>query len=208
MILVILLILAQNIFAYNPQEGNVTANVGPYIFKTHFKDTKSNVSSPYTTGIGLIVNGDSSTKGALEIGMFHLNKRFLRSKGQKFIAETSQIIHITMGYKWWLNRYFSTSTAIYSAYPLGNTRIIYSDFAKGEEIPTSSRDTTEYGLDFAFQYQAWKGIEFDIVTEFRYSLSLTSRDHEEADHYGMFVGLRYLIQEKYLPKKPNKKKYD
>jgi hypothetical protein len=107
-----------------------------------------------------------------------------------------------------INTSLSASAALYSAYPLGNTKISYSDFSKDQEIPTSARDTTEYGFDFAFQSELWKGPKFDIMADIRYSLSLTSRDHEQADHYGVFVGIRYLVQEKNPHKKPDKKKFD
>lgn len=208
MFLIIFLAASSMTFAYSPQEGNITATIAPYFFKTNFKDAKTTEHSPLTTGIGLIVNGDISTKGALEIGLFHMNKRFLRSEGQKDIIESSQVIHVTMGYKWWLSEYLSTSLTLFSAYPLGTKRILYSNFPKGSEIPTSARDTTEYGFDLALQSQITKGKDYDVVAELRYSLSATSRDHEESDHYGVLVGLRYLIQEKNPDKKPDKQKFD
>jgi len=202
------LLFTSSTLAYNPQEGNVTANVGPYFFKTNYNDAKTHTKSPLTTGLGITVNGDISTKGALEISIFHMNKRFLRSASQRYIAELSQIIHITMGYRWWLDYYFSTSLAIFSAYPMGNVRQLYSDFPKGEEILTSARDKTEYGFDLATQYLAWKGKEYDLITELRYSYSLTSKSKEESDHYGFFIGIRYLIQEKNPDKIPDKESFD
>jgi hypothetical protein len=194
--------------AYRPQEGNVTANLGPYFFKTNYNDANTKTKSPLTTGFGITVNGDISTKGALEISIFHMNKRFLRSASKKYIAEMSQIVHITMGYRWWLDSYFSTSLAVFSAYPMGNVKKLYSDFPVGEEIPTSARDKTDYGFDLATQYLAWKGTEFDIVTELRYSYSLTNKSREEADHYGAFIGVRYLVQEKMADTQNSKTKVE
>lgn len=208
MLVLIFLMLSTATFAYSPEEGNITASLGPYFYKTNFQDAKTDAKSANQTGLGLIVNGDISDKGALEIAMFHMNKTFLRADGKKYIAEQSQVIHITMGYKWWLSRYLGTSLALYSAYPLGNVKVLYSDFAAGTAVPTSARDTTEYGFDFAVQSQIWKGNKFDAVAELRYSLSLTSRSHEQADHYGAYLGIRYLIQEKNPDKKPDKKKFD
>lgn len=207
--IVILFLISVKSFAYLPEEGNITASVGPYFFQTYFKDENPpGINSPLMPGLGLIVNGDISDHGSLEIAIFHLNKRYLRREADKYISEVSQIIHVTMGYKWWLGRYLATSLALYSAYPMGNTRIIYSDFPAGGEIPTSARDITEYGFDLALQSQIWKGTKFDVVAELRYSLSLTSRSHEEADHFGGFIGLKYLLQEKNPNKKPEKKKFD
>ena len=208
MLLVIFFLISSSTFAYTPEEGNITASLGPYFYKTNFKDAKTDAKSPYLTGLGLIVNGDISNKGSLEIGMFHMNKRFLRREGPSYLSEQTQVIHITMGYKWWLSRYLSTSMALFSAYPMGKIRVLYSNFPSGESVKTSARDTTEYGFDFAIQSQLWSGEKFDAVAELRYSLSLTSRTKEEADHYGGFVGIRYLIQEKNPDKEPEKKKYE
>lgn len=204
MLLVIFFIMSVETFAYKPEEGNITASIGPYIFKTNYKETNPATHSPFMPGMGLIVNGDINQDGALEIAFFHLNKRFLRRDAQNFIAELTQVIHITMGYKWWVNPYFSTSMALYSAYPIGNKRVVYNNFPTGTELQTSATDTTEYGFDFAAQSQVWSGSTFDIVAELRYSLSLTSRQREEADHYGGFVGLRYLLQEKNSENAPHK----
>ncbi len=201
MLFVIFLLGFSFSWGYLPEEGNVTANVGPYFFKTNFKEASTKAGAPLMPGIGLIVNGDVSDHGSLEVAMFHLNKRYLRTDGDFSISELSQVIHITMGYKWWLSRYLSTSLALYSAYPMGNVRVVHNNFPTGTELPTSARDTTEYGFDLALQTQVWRGEKFDVVSEARYSISVTSRDHEEADHYGVFLGLRYLVQEK-NPQKP------
>lgn len=207
MLFIILVSLSLRTFAYSPSEGNITAHFGPFIYKTDFKESKAPVSSPYLTGVGLIVNGDINDNSALEIAMFHMNKRFLRQKGDKYLAEHTQVIHVTMGYKRWVARYVSTSLALYSAYPMGNTRVIYSDFAKADEMITSARDTTEYGLDFAIQTELWNGEKYDLVADARYSYSLTSRSKEHSDHYGLFIGFRQLMQEKDPEIKPDKKKY-
>ena len=204
MLLVIFLLGSSFSWAYLPEEGNITVNLGPYFFKTNFNEEKTDASAPLIPGIGLIVNGDVSNHGALEIAMFHLNKRFLRTQGDFSISEISQIIHITMGYKWWLNPYLSTSLALYSAYPMGNKRVLYNNFPTGTELATSARGSTKYGFDLALQTQVWKGDKFEVVSEARYSASTNSRKNEEADHYGVFVGLRYLVQEK-NPEKPDEK---
>lgn len=207
MLFIIFVSLSFRANAYRPSEGNVTAHLGPFIYKTDFKESKAPVSSPLLTGMGLIVNGDINDYSALEIGLFHMNKRFLREKDNKYLAEHTQVVHVTMGYKRWIARYVSTSLALYSAYPLGNTRVIYSDFEKADKMITSARDTTEYGLDFAIQAELWNGQKYDIIADARYSYSLTPRSREQADHYGLFIGLRQLVQEKNPDVKPDKKKY-
>ncbi len=208
MLVVIFLLGFSFSWAYVPEEGNITANLGPYFFKTNFKEAKTKAGDPLMPGIGLIVNGDINDHGSLEIAMFHLNKRILKTKGAFSISEVSQVIHITMGYKWWLKSYLSTSLALYSAYPMGNRRVLYNNFPTGSELSTSNKYSTEYGFDLALQAEAWKGDKFDVVTEARYSIAATSRKHEQADHYGVFVGLRYLIQEKNPEKSDEENKID
>jgi hypothetical protein len=74
----IIFLVSLKIYAYVPTEGNVTAMFGPYFFKTDFKSAVTKAKSPYTTGLGLIANGDINDRAALEIAIFHMNKRFLR----------------------------------------------------------------------------------------------------------------------------------
>ena len=162
MLFVIFLLGFSFSWAYLPEEGNITANLGPYFFKTNFKEAKTKAGDPLMPGIGLIVNGDINDHSSLEIAMFHLNKRILKTKGAFSISEVSQVIHITMGYKWWLKSYLSTSLALYSAYPMGNSRVLYNDFPTGTELPTSTKYTTEYGFDLALQAEAWEGDKFDV----------------------------------------------
>ena len=99
-------------FAYTPKEGNVTANLGPFIYKTNFKGSNLGATSPRLGGIGLLVNGDVNENGALEIGMFHMNKIFFREENGLFVAEETDLVHITMGYRRFLTSYLSTSLAL------------------------------------------------------------------------------------------------
>ncbi len=182
--------------AYEPSSGNVSAILGPYVYKTNFTSTASGVTSPTLGGYGLMAVGDVSDHGSLEIAMFDMHKLFLRDQSGLYIVEEKEVVHITMGYRWWLNPYFSTSLTFYSSYALGNPKIIHSDFATGTEIDTSARDTTEYGFDFAVQSELWSHEKYAVVADARYSLSVTNKANEKSDHYGLFLGLRYLIQEK------------
>ena len=194
--LIFLCTLSVSTLAYVPKEGNVTAHLGPYIYKTNFKTTDSGVSSPYLTGIGLLVNGDLNEKGALEIGIFHMNKIFFREQSGGYMAERTQLIHITMGYRRFLSELFSVSLALFSSYSLGEPSIVHNDFAPGQEIDTSARDITEYGFDSAIQYELWAQDAFAAVVDVRYSYSVTSKFSERSDHFGYFLSLRYFVQDK------------
>ncbi len=182
--------------AYTPHEGNVTATLGTLVYKTNVKDSVTGASSPYLGALGLTALGDINDFGSLEIAMFDLHKIYFRDELGKFIAVEKEVIHITMGYRYWINPYFSTSLSFYSSYSLGDTRIIHSDFLPGTEIDTSANDTTEYGFDLAVQGDLWSQEKWAVISEARYSLSVTSKKSESADHYGVMLGVRYQIQEK------------
>lgn len=188
--------------AYTPEEGNVTATFGPYWYQTNFKGLSGHATSPILGGVGLIANGDISDRGALEIAMFYMNKEYFRDQGVDFLAEQTQLIHITMGYRRWLSPYLSTSLAFFSAYGIGEPRVVDSDIAPGHEIDTSARDVTEYGMELSLQSEIWTQDKMAVVLDARYSYSLTAKSSEHSDHYGLFVGFRYFIQKKQVTEKP------
>lgn len=192
----IIFLLINQALAYTPQEGNVTATLGTLAYKTNFAGSETGARSPNLAGLGLIVLGDINSFGSLEIAMFDLHKIYFREELGKYVAVEKEVIHITMGYRFWINPYFSTSVSFYSSYSLGDPRIVHSDFLPDTEIDTSANDTTEYGFDFAIQGDLWTREKWAVVSEGRYSLSVTSKKNENADHYGILLGLRYLIQDK------------
>lgn len=183
-------------YSYTPKEGNITANLGTFIHKTNFKGSITGASSNTRGGLGLLVNGDINEKGALEIGMFHMNKIFFREENGQFVAEETDLVHITMGYRRYFGSLLSASLAIYSSYSLGDPRLVHADFPEGAEIDTSAKDITEYGLDIALQYELWQQDQFSTVVDLRYAHSVTNKFNETSDHYGAFLALRYLAQEK------------
>lgn len=182
--------------AYVPLEGNVTANLGIYFNRTNFGETPSGIKAPGLRGFGIIANGDVNDKGALEIGLFHLDKVYFREYETKYFAEKTQVIHITMGYRRYISELFSASLGLSSGYTMGEQTAYYTEFPKGLEPNTSARDVTEYGLEMAMQMELWTRERFGIVLDARYSYSLTSKEDERADHYGALLMLRYLVQTK------------
>lgn len=194
--------------AYTPKEGNVTANLGPFIYKTNFHGSDSGIQSPIHTGTALLVNGDINENGALEIGMFYMDKFFFREKEGKYLAENTNLIHITMGYRRFLTSKLSTSLSLFSSYSIGDPHIYRSEFPAGQDVDTSARDITEYGLDLAVQLEVWEMERFSVVSDLRYAHSVTNKRDERGDHYGAFVSLRYFVQDKEgtYKKEPNTKK--
>jgi hypothetical protein len=192
----VLLYSSDNIFAYEPIEGHITATFGTNFNKTNFSDDiSSKINSAYLRGFGLIVVGDINQKGALEIGTFYMPHQYFREQETQQIVERIQELHISMGYRRFINSSFSTSLSFYSSYSMGDPQVIYTNFSNGPEINTSARDITEYGLDWAVQAELWNYNKFAIVFEGRYSLSLTHKINEKSDQYGFLLGIRYLIQE-------------
>ncbi len=192
---VLFLIISNNTFAYTAKEGNVTASLGSFFSRTKYEGPGVGKNS-YLAGTGFVVTGDMNPRGALEISMFYMRKSYYREFEGKFIGERTHLMHIGMGYRWWLSPQFSTSLTFTSSYTMENPQIIYSDFASGQEIDTSARDITDYGLDLAAQYEIYALNEWALVADLRYGYSFTNKDHERGDHYGALLAIRYLVQEK------------
>ncbi len=183
-------------FAYSPKEGNVTATLGPYFYRTNFAGSASGAKSSMFGDLGFIANGDINEKGSLEVAIFHMQKLFIREQSGSYLGEETELIHITMGYRRWLNSYFSASMAFFSSYAIGDPRVVHNDFPAGSEIDTSAHDITEYGFDFSLQAEVWRNEIYSVIVDTRYSKSVTPKANESADHYGAFIGLKYLVQEK------------
>lgn len=191
--------------AYAPEEGKITTTLGPYINTTNFKASNTGAKPSYLGGYSLIAVGDISSVGSLEIAMIYLPAMlFERNVEEQYIVESTQVMHITLGYRWWLSPYLSTSLAFYSAYSIGEPTIVHSDFTPINAIGTSARDTTEYGFDGAVQGELWSNDTWAAIAEARYSYSVTSKHDERSDQYGVLIGLRYLVQsEKVVEKRPS-----
>ena len=123
--LVILLLVSQS-SAYVPNEGNVTATLGTFLYKNNFPDTKYGAHSPDFASLGLIALGDLNTTGSLEIAIFDLQKLYYREQAGFELVEQKEVIHITMGYRYWINPYFSSSLSFYSSYSMGDVKIVHS----------------------------------------------------------------------------------
>jgi len=182
--------------AYEAEEGKVSAILGPYTTRTDFRESASGARAPWVQGEGLIVQGDANSRGALEIGMFHMNKFFFREKSGKYLAEETELVQFTMGYRWWLSPVFSAGLSFYSTYSIGDKVVAHNDFATSETPDTSASDITEYGFDLSMQAELWASGRYALVLDTRYSPSVTSKPGEESNHYGAMIGLKYLIQEK------------
>lgn len=192
----LLIFSTSSTFAYEAKEGNITASFGPYFSRTDYDKADSGAAAPYRRGWGLLLTGDVSEASALEFSVFHLQKSYLRNANFKFVSEKTELIHILMGYRRWLHPQVSASLSFASAYSIGSTTLEYNDFPDNEIPTTSAKDTTEYGFEGSLQLELWRFEKWDLIGEGRYFYSLTSKSSERANHYGGFIGIRYLVQDR------------
>lgn len=202
----IVFVLTQRSFAYKPQEGNVTAIAGPFLYKTNFGRVEIPGGSPELTGFGLVALGDLNKHGALEIGLFTLKKYYLKEWDSRRLIQSAELLHITMGYRYYISKRWSTSLTFFSGYALGTPTTHYTQFGPGEDVDTSARDKVEYGLDIAGQFEIASYQNFGMLLDARYSWSLTPKERERSDHYGMMFALRYVILSKDVSKSSNRSK--
>lgn len=193
-ILIVNLINSYVAQAYEPRSGNISGTFGPYWSKTDYPSSHTDNYSPILTGFSIVANGDTGPWGSLEVAMIYAPRFYYREENNLAQLEKVARVHITMGYRWWLSPYFSTSLGLFSAYAIGDSAVEYTSYAPGTAIGTSATDITEYGLDLAVQSQVWGNDMFDVVVEARYSHSLTPKENEKSHHYGLSIGIRYLFQ--------------
>ncbi len=196
------LLLPLEVSAYSPKEGNVLGTLGFFLHKTNFLPSTTGAEAPWQGGIALVANGDVSTRGQLEVGIFHMNKQYFRDLNYRFIGEQTEELHVTMGYRHWIMPSFSAAVSFSTAYSMGYVHELHNDFSPSPAIDTSAHDTVEYGFDFSLQAEVYTWGRYAIMLDAIYSLSVTGKPNERADHYGGLLGLRYFIQEKQIVEKP------
>ena len=196
LVTLILLVTSTTAKAYTPEEGRISVYGGPTWYRTDFTSTRKGVIPSEQGSAGLVVLGDINHTSSLEVGLFFFNKQYQRDLQGRFLLEQTKLAHITMGYRRWLNEKLSASFTISSGYAMGDPIVVHSDFLPTDNVDTSARDTTEYGLDLALQFEVWKFTDFSLVLDTRFAKSFTPKDDEKADHYAMMLALQYTLQEK------------
>jgi hypothetical protein len=196
LVTLILLLTSTISHAYVPEEGRISIYGGPMWYKSYFTNTSNGAKSIEQGSTGLVVIGDINTLSSLEVGLFFLNKQYQRDLQGRILIEQTKLAHITMGYRRWLNEIFSLSFTLSSGYSMGDPEIIYTDFLPADNIDTSARDTTEYGLDISLQTELWKKEDLSVVLDTRFAKLFTAKDDEKADHFAVMLALQYKLQEK------------
>ena len=190
----VLLLTSIQSSAYQVKEGNVSAAIGPNFYKTNFDNRTDQVKSSWMGSPALLVQGDVNEHGSLEISIFHLNKMFFRDQDGGVIAEQAEMMQVGLGYRRWLTEHFSVGWAFYSSYAMSDPHVVYNDQGSGNQLDTSARDITEYGFDLSMQAELWSKDRLAVIADARYSRSVTSKENEHGDHYGLLIALRYFIQ--------------
>jgi hypothetical protein len=180
--------------AYQVKEGNVSAALGPFFYKTNYEGRTDEVKSSYLGSPALLVQGDVNEHGSLEITLFQMNKMFFRDQDGGFLAEQTPVMQIGLGYRRWLNEYFSVGWAFYSSYAMADPTVVHSVQGSGNQLDTSASDITEYGFDFSVQSEIWSRDRLAVILDARYARPVTSKENEHGDHYGLLVALRYFVQ--------------
>lgn len=183
-------------YAYIASEGNVTASYGVFLHKTNFEGSDQLRPAPVLGDLGFITNGDLTDKGSLEIALFHMNKIYYRSQNNLYLAEKTELIQVTMGYRRWISEYFSAGLGFYAAYSIGDHRTLHSESGIDLQIDTSARDTVEYGFDFSIQQELWAKDKESVFADLRYAHSIANKANEKGNHYALFIGYRVMVQEK------------
>ncbi len=195
--LIFITIFSLSAGAYTPKEGNVHGVFGHYLAQTLYRNSPNKPDPiPRFAGFSLMAQGDANQRGNVEICINYFNKVYFREDADNLLSEQIQNLQITMGYRYWLDNYWSAAIAFSSSYPLGDPHIVSKQLGSDLSFETSAHDPSESGADISIAYDLWIREPYSVVADLRYTYSFSSRSGESGDNLGIIVGLRYLIQEK------------
>ena len=187
--------LSDQSYAHQPQEGKVLGTIGPFFSQTHAIHSQDVTNSPPSLGFGVLGEGDLSSMGGIEIGLFYSFKTYERVFGASHLVERVHKVEVPVGYRHWLLDNLSAGIAFSSSFSVGDPQVVYADASLGSES-TLARDLTEYGINFSVQWEFWTNNLISLILDGRYSFSLSAKTSEDANQYGLMLGMKYLIQEK------------
>ena len=148
------------------------------------------MDAPIQGSFGFIVNGDVDEVGSIEVGGFYLDKVFLRELGTEILVEKSKRLYMTVGYRRWITDNFGIGVAAFTSYSMGDPDRIHSTSGADPGFKTSAHDTSDHGIDASFMYEFYKKDKNMGFVDLRASKSLSPREGEDADHYGILIGLK------------------
>lgn len=190
---VLLLSSGVNVLAHQPVDGDIYASFGGMTYlTTPFKHPFN--PNPVLLAPGLAVEADVGSRGGVEISMFYLDNPFSVKETGKLVVEQIKRVYISTGYRLWFNPRISAAAAFASSYIIGDKKTLRDDFNGANTPPTSASDVTEYGVDLSLQDELFRRARYSLIVDGRYGWSLTPKSHEDSDHVGVFLALKYFLQ--------------
>ncbi len=193
--LLFLLVLSMEALAHPPNEGDVWVTAGPFFHRTNSAQGLAD-NAPFLGG-AIAVEADVDYNGGVEIAMIYEDKLYVRRIEDAVIAERIKRMYITTGYRHWFIPNLSAGIAFFSSYSMGDAKVIFDNRSSEKEAAaTTANDITEYGFDLSMQWEFWNKGDFALIADTRYSLSTAKKSRQDADLYGIILGLKYLIPKK------------
>lgn len=188
--IITLLLCFGQAYAHEASDGKIHISLGSLTYQTQYKNDLGQVDAPIQGSGGFIVDGDLSDYGSLEIGIYYLDKIFLRRQSAVVLVEKIRRAYMTIGYRHWFTDKFSMALASYTSYSMGDPRRIHSSTGGDPGFETSAHDTSDHGADFSIAYEFYAHESDRAFIDFRYAKSLSSRGFEDGDHAAIFLGYK------------------
>lgn len=183
------------LYAHQPKRGKVIATWGPIFFQRQVDRDYPGATNPLGAGFMIAAEGDVDHNGGLEITLGYMQRRYFRKEGGSFLVEDAKRVHTSTGYRHWFNPRTSAALSLFTAYSIGDARVVHSNFAPGaEKFNTAATRVAEDGIDFSLQHELVTTKKTAILTDLRYSYSLSARGNESPFIYGFMVGFKHFIQ--------------
>jgi hypothetical protein len=181
--------------AHQPHEGSVYGTVGPFAYQTHAIYSKNTDYDPFLLGLAVFGEADLNEHGGVEIGLFYTFKTYQRVWDNSFVSARVHKFDVPAGYRHWFTPAFSAALSLSSLFTIGDTQVQYNGLKSGNQ-GTLANAIIDYAINVSLQWEAWSRGAFTVLLDGRYDFSISTNVGEDANQYGLLVGLKYLIQEK------------
>ncbi len=190
---ILIFLIVPPCFAYQPKKGMISAATGPFLFTS---STKSNSPKGFydkpKLGWGLVAEGILGEQSGLEIGLFYLDKLYLRHSDDKseYLLQKVKRMYITTGYRYWWSQYLSTGLNLYSSFSMGDARDLHRGNSLGKDFKTTAEVVTEYGGDASVRFEFEIIKKHSLAIDLRYTHSFSAKDNEQLNQ--VISGVYYI----------------
>lgn len=176
------------VYAYKAEKGRVSASTGPFVLYTDMQSKPKDFFDQPRFGWSLIAEGIFAKNSGLEVGLFYMEKPYLRANGPNVLIQQIKRMHITTGYRRWWSTYFSTAVGIFSAFSIGDPKDSSRDSGLPSDYATSAEVVTVYGLDTSFRFEIDFNKKDSLFIDTRYALHFKPESGERPNHltFGIF----------------------